>query len=468
MMGRREKKYTDGETLPTDPSMPQLQAAWSPELMLEIFWRNLKPLGEIGYNILGCRLSRFRYRQGVRSIVLYQLTVREKITCVERRVWVTGVTYPDDRANRLYHQLLSSNAGKTIPESMCWLEPVSYIPELKMLIQVFPQDRFLPTLPLLIAGPPPEMERLLLEHFGPGNWRMVRCEVEPVRYRPFLGVTLRYKIEAREPSANLGRTKCFYVKSYRDDSVQQTYELLNKIYLSASSVGKGFTTVKPLAYFEDLRALVLEAAPGKSLEQIILQDENMNSAISKSAKALAEFHQSKVACTQYRSVEGTLSRARKAGQFIQWACPDLSEKVNEIMNQLECCLKEVPPCPTHLDIKADHIFIDDDKLIFIDLDSFALSDPVFDPASLLVRMEMLPNLSSIPRSTVEAASKAFLGEYFSSVPSDWQERLSINYACAALKVALYYLQHQEPSWRKHVTMIVNRAMDVLTGHALVL
>lgn len=464
-MGQKEKKYTDYETLPPDPSMPQLQAAWNPELMLEIFRRNLKPLGEIGYNILDCRLSRFRYRQGVRSIVLYQLTVREKITCVERRVWVTGVTYPDDRANRLYHQLLSSSAVKSIPESMCWPEPVSYIPELRMLIQVFPQDRFLPTLPLLIAGPPPEMERLLLEHFGPGNWRMVRCEVEPVRYRPFLGVTLRYKIEARDVSANLGREKCFYVKIYRDENVKQTYELLNNLYLNLSSSVRGFTTVKPLGCFEDLHALVLEGAPGRSLEQLILQGENINAAISKSAAALAEFHQSTVTLGQYRSVVGTLSRARKTGRFIQWACPDLSEKVNEIMNQLECCLKEVPPCPTHLDIKVDHIFIDDDKVFFIDLDSFALSDPVFDPASLLVRMEMLPNFFSIPKSTVDAISKIFLEEYFAGVPNDWHERLSINYSCAALKVALYYLQHQEPSWRKHVTMIVNRAMDVLPGRA---
>lgn len=34
-MGQREKKYTDNETLPTDPSMPQLQATWNPELGID-------------------------------------------------------------------------------------------------------------------------------------------------------------------------------------------------------------------------------------------------------------------------------------------------------------------------------------------------------------------------------------------------------------------------------------------------
>lgn len=453
----------DDQTFPRDPFLPQLQIAWNPELMLEVFRHTLRPFGEIEYDILSCKLSRFRYRQGIRSIVLYQLILRERGTGVERNLWVSGVTYPDDRANRLYHQILSSNAGQRIPESLLWVEPVSYIPELKMLIQVFPQDHFLLTLPLLIAGPPEKLERFFLEHFGPGSWRMERCEVEPVRYRPFIGATLRYKIEAMNTSVNSGRTKYFYVKIYREKSVRQAYELFNKVYLSTSSAGKGFTTVKPLAYFEDLQALVLEAAPGKSLEQLILQDENVDAAILKSARALAEFHQSKMAFTQYRSMQETLLRASKAGRFIQWACPDLSGKVNEIMNKLKLSLKDVPPCPTHLDIKAGHIFIDDDKAVFIDLDSFALSDPVFDPASLLIEMEMRPSLSSIHRSTVDALSKAFLKEYFARVPGNWYNRLPVNYSCAALKAALYYLQHQEPFWSKHVVMIVNRAIEALSG-----
>lgn len=465
MMGQQEKTYPYDEMLPGDPSMPQLKAAWDPEFMLDIFRRTLKPFRDIEYDILGCRLSRFRYRQGTRSIMLYEVTLREKITSVKRNLWVTGVTYPDDRANRLYHRVLSSNPWQTIPDSTLWVEPVSYIPELKMLIQVFPQDRFLPTLPLLISGPPPELERFLLGCFGSGNWRLVRYEVEPVRYRPFLGVSLRYKIKARDISTNIERTKCFYIKIYRQENVKQTFELLNNLYLKLSTKGRGFATIKPLACFDDLHALVFEAAPGRSLEQLILQGENVNPAVSKSAAALAEFHQSKVDLGLYRSVEGTLSRARRAGQFIQWACPDLIGKVDEILIKLEYCIKEVPPCPTHLDIKVDHIFIDHDKVVFIDLDSFALSDPVFDPASLLVRIEMLPNLSSIPKSRVDTVSRIFLEKYFSNVPNDWQERLSINYSCAALKAALYYIQHQEPSWRKRVSMIVNRAMDVLSGRA---
>jgi len=47
-------------------------------------------------------------------------------------------------------------------------------------------------------------------------------------------------------------------------------------------------------------------------------------------------------------------------------------KVKEIIRALETHLKEAPSRPTHLDIKADHIFFDDSRVIFIDMDIFGL------------------------------------------------------------------------------------------------
>lgn len=132
--------------------------------------------------------------------------------------------------------------------------------------------------------------------------------------------------------------------------------------------------------------------------------------------------------------------------------------INEIMNKLEACLKDVPAHPTHLDIKLDHIFIDEDKAVFIDLDAFALSDPVIDPASFLIQMEMFSNLSAISNPRFDALAQTFLREYFTRVPGDWYERLSANYSCAALKAAVYYIQHQEPSWPRLAAMTVNRAV----------
>jgi hypothetical protein len=60
---------------------------------------------------------------------------------------------------------------KGISEIISTFEPFSFIPDLGMLVQVFPYDRRLPTLPLLIAEPLPGLKLPLLARFGPGNWR---------------------------------------------------------------------------------------------------------------------------------------------------------------------------------------------------------------------------------------------------------------------------------------------------------
>ena len=446
------------EELPTDPVLPQLRIAWNPDLMRDVFRSTLRPFGEDSYHIQNCRISRFRYRQATRSIMLYELRIRESDTGHERNIWVTGVTYPGDRARHLSNKLLSTNPERRIPMAWMPFEPVSFIPDLKMLVQIFPVDRYLPTLPMLIRGLPHKQEHLFLGQFGAGVWRIKQWYVEPVRYRPFLGVTLRYTIDAREVESNRCKTRCFYVKVYRDDSGKQTYELLRMFQQRFSDGKEGFTIAKPIAYLNDLRALFLEAAPGKSLEQVLLDDKDVEGAASKVARALAALHKSNIAVTSHRSREDMITRAKKNGAFIQWACPNLSMKVQEIIRALETHLKDVPSCPTHSDIKADHIFFDGSRVIFIDMDSFSLGDPVFDPASLLARLEALPNISSVSHSTAQTAARVFSEEYFANVPNSWRCRLPMNYTCAALKVALYFVQHQEPNWRTIVTKIVNKAI----------
>ncbi len=446
---------------PKDPVLPQLQIAWNSDLMLEAFRKHLQPFGGANYDITNCKVERFRYRRKLRSIVLYQLEIVDKKSDVKKNIWLTGVIYPGERANRVYKKLIAVHPWSDIPDALLPFEPISYLSDLKMTVQVYPQDRYLNNLPLLITGPPPQLEKFLLDQFGKGNWKMDQCRVETVRYRPQEGVTLRYEVDSVESSTQEYQKKCFFIKVYRDEGGRKTFDLLKELYLQFSSGKSGFTTVKPLAYFEDLRALILEGAAGQSLEDIILEDNNAHAAILKSSAALAAFHQRKVDLSAHRPPEGTLSRAKKAGDFIQWALPNLRGSVEELMKKIEKEMQVISTCPTHLDMKVDHIFLGEKGLTFIDLDSFALSDPVFDAASLFVRMEMLPNLSSISQSKIKTMSEIFIEDYFSRVPYIWRKRFSVNYACAALKVALYHVQHQETKWSEQVPLIVNKAMEGL-------
>ena len=173
-----------------DPAFPQLEIATDPTLMKQTFRTHLRPVGGKVYDIEDCRLIRLRYRRDSRRFLQYTLRLVEPDTGRERDVQVTGLLYAEkDRAEQAWRKLQATDPRQKIPNAWLTFEPVSFVPELEMLVQVFPYDRRLPTLPLLVAGPPPELEPLLLARFGPGDWRVEAWNIEPVRYRAQRGLS---------------------------------------------------------------------------------------------------------------------------------------------------------------------------------------------------------------------------------------------------------------------------------------
>ena len=445
-----------------DPAFPQLEIATDPGLMKETFRTHLRPVGKV-YNIEDCRLTRLRYRQGSRCFLQYTLRLLEPDTGRERDLQVIGLLYAEkDRAERAWRKLQATDPRQNIPNAWLTFEPVSFVPELDMLVQVFPYDRRLPTLPLLAAGPPPELEPLLLTRFGPGDWRVEAWNFEPVRYRE-QGAVLRYTVKARNAATGGRKEKSFYAKVYRHEKGEQTYQALRVLW-SRASAREGFTVVRPVAYLSDLRALILEEAPGTPLDEILLRDHNTTGAVRRVAQALAAFNQGDAPATTRRHLlADQVAVLERAGRVLGWACPHLRLEVESIIKGVLAGLEEVPLRPTHRDLKPDHIFLDGDRTMFIDLDSFAKADPVLDPAYLLARLAAMPALFPIPRERARTAAWEFAEEYFSHVRRTWHDRLPFHYAGALLEVAHGFFRRQAPDWPGRIATLLEEARDSLAG-----
>ena len=138
-------------------------------------------------------------------------------------------------------------------------------------------------------------------------------------------------------------------------------------------------------------------------------------------------------------------------------------EVESIIGGVLAGLQEIPLRPTHRDLKPDHIFLDGERTIFIDLDSFAKADPVLDPAYLLARLAAMPALFPIAPERTHAAAREFAEEYFAHVPSTWQERLPFHYAGALLKMSFGLFGRQAPDWPEKVTTLLEEARASLAG-----
>src|SRR5437667_11451431 len=447
------------EAFPTDPGLPQLRIARDPVLMREVFRRHLRPLTGKTYYIQECLLSRVNYHRTVRCTLQYTLRLVEPGTGRERSQWVTGLIYADDKAERIWQQLRNVDAGQDIPEAFQTFAPVSYIPDLKMLILVFPYDHRLPIPSSLLTGPPSELEPLLLSCFGPGDWRIEAWTIEPIRYRPKTSAVLRYTGQARDGVTGRKAERRFYVKVYRDEGEYQAFQAFCG---RADSGREAFIVGQPIAYLNSLHAFMMEEAPGVSLQQILLQDDDPVTAVGQAARALAAFHRCDVSTGCYHSYEDELAKLKKAGALLESLYPQLSADVRGIISTVAMGLEEVPPAPTHGDLKTEHILLDGDRVIFIDLGTFAGADPVLDPADVLARLAAMPGLSRLPRSRARVAAQAFAKEYFAHVPKSWRSRLPFHYAGANLRLAASIFRNQEPGWRNTVPALIGEAKDSLT------
>jgi Phosphotransferase enzyme family len=451
------------KAFPADPDLPQLAIASDPGLMLEAFRTHLRPLTRETYHVQDCQLSRIRYRRSARCVLQYTLRLVEPRTGREWSQWVTGVVAAEDRAERLWQRLQAADPEQEVPVAFLTFEPLGFIPTLKMLVQVFPYDRRLPGLRGLMTRPSPDLEPLLMSGFGAGRWRVERWDVEPIRYRAQLGAVLRYTVHARDAATGRKEVKRFYAKAYRDDEGGRAYQVLQTLWGRAQSGGEGFTVGKPMAYLSGLHALIQEEAPGAPLQQVLLQGFGESTAVRKAARTLAVFNREDMATVRRHSRADEIADLQRAGTLLQWVCPHLKAEVEATLDAVAAGLEDVPPGPTHRDLKPDHILLDGDRLALLDLDWCTGADPVLDPATLLATLVSMPFRLPMPHDRAQMAAQAFADEYFVRVPRAWRRRLPLHYAGAVLKEAVGFFRRQEPEWPGTIAALVEEARNSLAG-----
>ena len=221
--------------------------------------------------------------------------------------------------------------------------------------------------------------------------------------------------------------------------------------------------MRPVVYLDDLKVLVLEEAPGVSLEDILCRGRGVERAASTAARALAVFNQMEAHPAQRHALEDRVADLEKVARTLCWACPRLAEDVREVIGTVATGLEEVAPRPTHGDLKPDHVLLCNGRVTFIDLDYFAAADPILDPALILARLAAMPHLLPVPRNRVLSAARAFADEYFSRVPASWRERLRLHFAGATLEIAQGYFRRQEPEWPERVAALVGEARLAVNG-----
>lgn len=419
-----------------ESASPPVTIAHDPQLMRATLQRYLQGSEETSYQVQECRIANTRRRDGSRGTTQYDLRMEDPAT---GHVWdqiVTGVSFEGDRTRRVWESIRQSSGPSATTTARPALPPFAYVPELDLLLQVFPHDHRLPGLARLIAGPPPELLPALMEEFGPGDWVLRSWDAATVQYRADMRAILLLTLEAANTIDGQTSTRQSYAKIYRDaEHGRRAHDAQSSLYENATAVRTHLVVAKPIVYADDLRTLVTEAVPGTSLSKIVRRGKDSGKSVRLAARAVAEFHQLD-AIAPRRSLANEMARLQEAQVFLATARPDLASEVSSMVEVIAAGLAGAPATLIHGDLKPDHILIDGDRVALIDFDLLGIADPVGDVAHLLAFLGKPQERSRSRRDDSEDVAQVFVDEYFTHAPDSWRARLPLHHAMTSIHKAV--------------------------------
>jgi Ser/Thr protein kinase RdoA (MazF antagonist) len=194
---------------------------------------------------------------------------------------------------------------------------------------------------------------------------------------------------------------------------------------------------------------------------MLLENRDAEAAVRATARAAAAFNREKLHLAQHHSLADQLNDVKRASTLVQWACPEVRAEAREMTAEIMADLNAVPPAPIHRDLKPDHIFLEGERVIFIDLDSAAMGDPVRDAAHLFAHLIARVGMDPLPVEEAHSAASTFADEYFARVPKSWRTRFPLHCAGALIEVAGGIFKRQEPHWPEKVTACIKEAQHAL-------
>ena len=424
-----------------DPLLPELSLALNATAMATPIAAWLQRLA-LPFELHACRLERFRYRPGQRLLCLYELQLRDPLSGSSWRHWVSGLMSADGSLDRYYRQGCRAAAQ---PSGRFPLLAPTLLASPPLLLQSYPADHRLPQLATLFGRLPLPLEQLYRAHFG--GLEMAVEHPQPERYRPQLSAVLSQSGYRHREGERQGEPWQVYLK-LRADGAAECYQRQRRLCAWGGELG--LTPVAPLGYIAALGVQVDSAASGRSLLQHLRDGAGRDIDWCWLGQRLAQFHGSAAPVTERVAAHGRVDRARTTATLLSWACPEQEARLADLLARLDHQATDRCWLPCHGDLKPEHLYIDSERLVVIDLDELCLSDPQWDLALLLARLELIAlteanglDLGQIARQLLQG----YQARGAAQVVTEGGARLGWYYACAALDMARYAVQHQLPQWR---------------------
>jgi hypothetical protein len=268
----------------------------------------------------------------------------------------------------------------------------------------FPHD---PALPALATVLEPEAIACVLTESLPecriGAFRVLRCRVMPLRYRPGRRCTVQLDIRLRENRTGAITSRTLFGKVYHDVAKAKAVYGEMQMLAAATAVQEGqITLARAVAFLPDL-ALVLQApVEGKPLDMLFGRMEgpaekgNQHGweGALRAATALAALHRTGLASQRERLIAAELVRFKRRAARVSLADPFLGRRMDELASALSTRFEQLlaPGAEVslvHGDCKPSQFLIGPNHVALLDFDHCGMADPASDVGNFMASLRQL-------------------------------------------------------------------------------
>jgi hypothetical protein len=284
----------------------------------------------------------------------------------------------------------------------------TYLPDLRLALQVQPEETELTMLPSLTD---PDQARAFLEQSirgGPGAYpdlRIAAATPRVVRYKPNDRCTILYHLEYPADLAAERRGPDLVVaKVYQGDKGERAYTAMRALWESPLATSDEVSIAEPLAYLPASKVLV----QGPIREEQTLSDlmrcalrsgtpeamAALRDYLRKTAVGLAALHHSGVRCGPAWECADELATVREEMEPLARVVPHLADAeailAAPLLERLEAlghAYPAGPPLPAHGTFRPAQVLLYQGRIGFIDFDSFCQAEPAMDLALFLTSLK---------------------------------------------------------------------------------
>jgi hypothetical protein len=377
-----------------------LEAADQPERVQRELARSIPACAAGELTLEDCKVKRLRFKAETRCWTgSYHVTVAGPQPGQRRVVVLRGTIIPP-----------GVDAPAAAGAATAFGEPGwrTYLPDLRLDLQVEPEETELSMLPSLTD---PDQAQALLEESigsGPGAYSDIRIAAATprvVRYHPSSRCTILYHLDY---PANLAAERrgpdLVVAKTYNDDTGQNAYAAMRALWDSPLATSDTVSIAEPLAYLPNLKVLVQgpirEEQTLKDLTQCALRSRTpeamvvLRDYLRKTAVGLAELHRSGVRCgTTWRWTDELATVREQLAQLAR-VVPQLAEVeatlAAPLLERLEALARAYPvdpPVPAHGTFRSVQVLLYQGEIGFVDFDGFCQAEPAMDVALFLATLK---------------------------------------------------------------------------------